>query len=315
MKRPKNILKPFFLTILLVAIQGDLLAQSLTDTTDDYMLMVVLVFIIFVAMTLLLVALVVLNALKIMVRQQSRMLAQETGKVWQKEPGFWEKLDKRFLTRAVAVEDEASIILDHDYDGIKELDNHLPPWWKYLFYASIVFAFGYIFAYHVSGVLPLQIQEYNQEMILAEAQKKAVVQEKGGVVIDENNVVFNNDPTIVNSGKQVFITNCAPCHKDLGQGGIGPNLTDEYWLNGGDIKDIFKAVKYGFPDKGMIAWESLLSPQQMSDVASFIKSIAGTNPPDAKAPQGVIYQEQDLNGQEIAVDSAAQIISDSTQIE
>ncbi len=258
-------------------------------TMNTYEIVAVLGFVLFVAFTLLMAALVVLNVLRRMVKDQTKSSVQETLKLKKKRLGFWQLLDRKFLTQAVAIEQEKEIILDHDYDGIKELDNHLPPWWKYLFYFSIVFACTYLLVYHVWGSLPLQIQEYNTEIAKADAQRKAISAEQSGEVIDESNIAFQDDPTVLANGKQVFTTNCAPCHKAQGQGGIGPNLTDEYWINGGGITAIFKAIKYGFPDKGMIAWEPLLSAKQMSDVASFVMSMQGTNPPDAKAPQGELY--------------------------
>ena len=208
------------------------------------------------------------------------------------------------MTQAVALEDEQSIVLDHDYDGIKELDNHLPPWWKYMFYLSIFFAVGYILIYHVLGTMPLQVQEYENEIALAEAQKASLIADGGGASIDENNVVYSTDEAVLANGAKVYAMNCAPCHKDNGEGGIGPNLTDEYWINeGGSIANIFSAVKYGFPSKGMISWEPLLSPQQMADVASYVKSINGSNPANAKAPQGELYVEAEVD-----------IVADSTVI-
>ncbi len=291
MKTNKNYLRYLQLAVLFI-VTPSVMAQSTDAVMDSYAVVAVLGFVLFVAFTLLMAALVVLNVLRRMVNDQRSTDVQETIKLKKKRLGFWQLLDRKFLTQAVAIEEEKDIILDHDYDGIKELDNHLPPWWKYLFYFSIVFAFAYLMVYHVWGSLPLQTQEYKAEMALADAQRKAAISDQGGEMIDESNVTFNEDPTVLASGKQVFIANCAPCHKAQGQGGIGPNLTDEYWINGGGISAIFKAVKYGFPDKGMIAWEALLSPNQMSDVASFVMSIKGTNPPDAKAPQGELYVEE-----------------------
>ena len=266
--------------------------QSTNSDTVPYQLIIVLGFIFIVVLLVLMVAIMMLKVLRIMIRDHEIKKAEEAGAPYIEEASIWEKLDRRFLTQSIAIEEEETIELDHDYDGIKELDNHLPPWWKYMFYMSIVFAVGYILVYHVLGTLPLQEQEYNDEIALANAYKASLVTEGGGAIIDENNVTYSTDEAILTNGKKVYVMNCVPCHKAGGEGGIGPNLTDDYWLNnGGSIKDIFVAVKYGFPDKGMISWEPLLSPQQMNDVASYVKSIIGTNPPNAKAPQGELYVE------------------------
>lgn len=268
--------------------------QSTTGDTVPFQLILVLGFALVVVIVVLMVAILMLRVLKTMVRGQAIRNAEEAGITYVAEPSVWQKLDKKIFTQAVALENEESIVLDHNYDGIKELDNHLPPWWKYMFYLTVVFAVVYILIYHVFGTMPLQAQEYENEMALAEAHKASLVAAGGGSSIDENNVEYSTDETIIANGAKVYAMNCAPCHKANGEGGIGPNLTDEYWVNnGGSIKNIFESVKFGFPSKGMISWEPLLSPQQMSDVSSFVKSINGSNPADAKAPQGELYVEEE----------------------
>jgi cytochrome c oxidase cbb3-type subunit 3 len=195
------------------------------------------------------------------------------------------------FTGAVPVEKEEAILTDHVYDGIRELDNNLPPWWKYLFYATIAFAGVYLYYYHSGGNGQLQIQEYEQEMLSAEEQQKKLAKLSGNS-IDENNVKVLKDADAINKGKEVYIMSCAPCHGDAGEGKVGPNLTDEFWLHGGGVKNIFKSIKYGIPDKGMISWKTQLSPSTIQEIASYIVSIQGTNPANAKAPQGDKYDEK-----------------------
>lgn len=195
------------------------------------------------------------------------------------------------LTDAVAIEHEASILLDHDYDGIKELDNNLPPWWKYGFYLTIIFAFVYLVHYHITGTGPLQEQEYNTAMANAKAEVDEYMK-KSANNVDENTVKLITDASEIEKGKETFLAFCLACHGKEGQGGVGPNLTDEYWLHGGSLQDIFKSIKYGWVEKGMKAWKEELSPMQISQVTSFIKSIQGTNPVNPKAPQGDLYKEQ-----------------------
>jgi cytochrome c oxidase cbb3-type subunit 3 len=208
------------------------------------------------------------------------------------------------LNASVSVEHEKDILLEHNYDGIQELDNNLPPWWKYSFYISIVWAFGYMAYYHVMGG-PSSHDEYDTAMRQAKEQQETYARANAGKV-DENSVTLA-DAAGIADGKGIFATNCSPCHGKLGEGVVGPNLTDNYWLHGGSIKDIFKTIKFGFPAKGMKSWQTDLSAVQIRDVASYIKSLHGTNPPNAKAPQGDLYNE----GGAVKTDST-QVVSKDT---
>ena len=201
----------------------------------------------------------------------------------------WHRLDKQFFTRAIPLEKEADMLLDHDYDGIKELDNALPPWWKYGFYITIVVALFYIFKFEVwhTGMNPTQ--EYAEEMSAAKIQTDAYLA-SAKENVDENSVV-QLDAAGAAAGKEIFTKTCVACHLAEGQGSVGPNLTDEYWIHGGSIKDIFKTIKYGFPDKGMQSWQTTYSPVQMQQLATYIRTLKGTNPPNPKAPQGDLYKE------------------------
>jgi cytochrome c oxidase cbb3-type subunit III len=196
------------------------------------------------------------------------------------------------LTDAVPVSEEASIMTDHEYDGIRELDNNLPPWWKYGFYFTIVVAVVYLFHYHVLHTGKSSDQEYRMELQMAEKDLQEY-RKTAANLVDETNVTFNNAPDNLSSGKTVYTANCVPCHGDLGEGkeGLGPNLTDDYWIHGGSIQDVFKSIKYGWTDKGMKSWQQDLRPNEIQQVASYIKSIRGTNPPNAREKQGDFYSE------------------------
>lgn len=202
---------------------------------------------------------------------------------------LWHKLDRRFFTKAPPVAQEADILLDHDYDGIKELDNALPPWWKYGFYITIVLAVFYLLRFHVWGTGPSPEEEYASEMKAAQVQIAAYMA-KAKDVVDENNVAMSDDAG-VEEGKILYNKSCVACHGAAGEGTVGPNLTDDYWLHGGSLNDIYKTVKYGYPEKGMQAWEGQYSPKQMRSIASFVKKLQGTNPANGKAPQGERYIE------------------------
>ncbi|RVU02844.1 c-type cytochrome [Mucilaginibacter limnophilus] len=181
--------------------------------------------------------------------------------------------------------EEKDLIIEHDYDGIQELDNPTPAWFMVLFYATIVFAVGYLMVYHALGIGQLQDQEYVTEMKIAEKEKEAFLA-KSADRVDENTVKLSTDPGVIGAGQEIFVKNCSPCHGDKGQGVVGPNLTDDYWLHGGKINEVFKTIKYGIQAKGMPNWDKQLSPKQIADVASYIESIHGTNPPGAKQPEG-----------------------------
>lgn len=191
------------------------------------------------------------------------------------------------LNASVAIEKEADILLDHNYDGIRELDNQLPPWWKYSFYVSIVWAVVYLAYYHIGNGASSK-QEYESEVQLAQLQVEEY-NRINALSVDENSVTLANDAGIL-EGADIFKTNCAACHGGAAEGNtVGPNLTDKYWLHGGSLSDVFKSVKYGWPSKGMKSWQADLSPVQIKNVVSYIHTLQGTNPLNAKEPQGDEY--------------------------
>ena len=189
------------------------------------------------------------------------------------------------------VKEEAAITLNHDYDGIHELDNKLPPWWLYGFYACVAFACIYLYRFHVSHTAPSSLQEYETAVAQAEIEKQEYL-ETAASKVDETTVALLTDAAALESGKKLFTGTCAACHGAEGQGIVGPNLTDDYWLHKGGIKDVFKTIKYGVPEKGMKSWKDDFSPAQIAELASYIKSIHGTKPPAAKEPQGDLYKEE-----------------------
>jgi cytochrome c oxidase cbb3-type subunit 3 len=189
--------------------------------------------------------------------------------------------------------EEAKLTLDHNYDGIRELDNNLPPWWLYGFYACIVFSFIYIYRFHVSHSAPSSLQEYEMAMAQAEVEKQAYLKSAANNV-DENTVVLSTDANALGEGKKLYTSSCAPCHGAEGQGTVGPNLTDDYWLHNGSIKDVFKTIKYGVPEKGMKSWKDDFSPVQIAAIANYIKSIHGTKPANSKEPQGDLFKEKSV---------------------
>lgn len=211
------------------------------------------------------------------------------------------------MTKAIPLDREAEVATDHNYDGIVELDNSLPPWWVYMFYGTIAFAIGYLVYFNYFDG-PTQKMEYDTEVAQA-LMKKNEFLKKAAASVDETSVVVLSDDASIAKGKSSFVTKCAACHGQSGEGLVGPNLTDEYWIHGGGIKDIFKSIKYGWPEKGMISWESQIQPMEMQQISSFIYSLKGSKPANAKAPQGTIYVEA------AAIDTTANAaVSDSAKV-
>lgn len=203
----------------------------------------------------------------------------------------WIKRKYKEMVGVEPIEEEQTIVLDHNYDGIRELDNNLPPWWIYLFYASIIFAVVYMARYHIFDGI-----DQNEEYEIEVAEAKLAIEEfkkNNKDLVDANSVVQLTEAADIAAGKEIYATNCVACHKDTGAGGIGPNLTDEYWILGGGIKNIFHTISEGGrAGKGMIAWKSELKPSEMAQVASYIMTLKGTNPPEPKEAEGDIWVDE-----------------------
>ncbi|WP_207420976.1 cbb3-type cytochrome c oxidase N-terminal domain-containing protein [Desertivirga brevis] len=299
-------MRNFFYTLSLLTLSTAIFAQdqavaadpvtTVKDTpgflgTGDVALDFLCVAVALLVLILLLVSVVLLNTFKKLSKELAnptpvdnepqRMLEFYEWEALQKsKPGIWSK-----LLGLKPLEEEKDLLLDHEFDGISELDNPTPAWFMWLFYATIAIGAGYLFTYHFSGWGKLQEEEYVIEMDEAKAAKDALL--KGSANnIDENTVKETVDKAALSSGAVVYNANCVACHGDKGQGVVGPNLTDEYWLHGGTINSVFKTIKYGVPDKGMVSWGKSLSPKQISDVSNYIKSLKGSNPANPKAPQG-----------------------------
>jgi cytochrome c oxidase cbb3-type subunit III len=181
-------------------------------------------------------------------------------------------------------------ILDHNYDGILEYDNPLPPWWVTLFIITIIWGVLYIFYYHITEVGDSSTKDYALEV--ERATKLSNTPGGGsGVNINKADMIFMNDEANLNKGKEVFTKNCTACHGQNGEGGVGPNLTDNYWIHGGSFENIVTTIMNGVPEKGMLTWKNILKKEDILQVASYVKSIKGTKPSNPKAPQGTEFNE------------------------
>jgi cytochrome c oxidase cbb3-type subunit 3 len=239
--------------------------------------------------------------------EEKTRLAQE-AELSLKDKSWYKNLMQR-LTKTVPIEDEKQLLMDHDYDGIKELDNNLPPWWVYLFYACIVFAVVYLVRYEIMGA-PDQEAELKSELAQAKVEV-AEYMKTAPDLMDEKTVTLLTDQADLDKGKTIFETNCAACHRADAGGQIGPNLTDDHWILGGGIKNMFHTITNGGRDgKGMIAWKGTLKPKEIQAVASYIISLKGSNPKDPKAPDGEIWVDGDASKTTPVTASA----TDSTQV-
>ena len=244
----------------------------------------------------LLVIIALLINIKFLLKQEKARIAapvtEEEKVIAEKEKAnhlsWWDRFNK-----LRPVSQEAELDLGHDYDGIRELNNRLPPWWLYGFYLCIIFAVVYLWRFHVSHTGPSSKEEFETSIAKADLRVKEYLKKKGDAV-DENTVTLLTAAEDISAGKAIFTdpSKCPACHgADGGGNAVGPNLTDDYWIYGGNIKDIFKTIKYG-TNKGMRSWKDDLSARQMAQVASYVKSLKGTKPANPKDPQGDLYKEE-----------------------
>ena len=219
--------------------------------------------------------------------EEQKIKLTEVKKVSFTDSALYKKIANFFL-QPQQQEDEGELLLHHDYDGIKELDNNLPPWWVYLFYACIIFSVVYLVRFEIMGA---DNQETELKKEMAQAQIDIAEYKKTAPdLMDENSVTLLTDAANLAAGKAIYTTNCVACHRADAGGQIGPNLTDDQWILGGGIKNVFHTLVNGGRDgKGMISWKGTLKPKQMQEVASYILSLKGTNPKDPKAPEGEVW--------------------------
>lgn len=284
-----------YLRVIVITALVALLAEYLIDSGDMPAFMVypeVMIFVGLFALTLI--------AIEIMVTAMNRvsqaLMSEEQKRIWEEKQALaqenaWYKRLYRGLTKTKPIEEEGEIILDHNYDGIQELDNSLPPWWLYGFYLTILFGAIYLVRYHIMGA-DSQAMEYENEMMAARA---AVEEYKRTAkdLIDVNSVELLTDAADLAKGKAAFETNCIACHMQDGGGGIGPNLTDAHWILGGGIKNVFRTISEGGRDgKGMIAWKTVLKPAEIAQVASYVLSLQGSTPANPKDAEGDLWQDE-----------------------
>lgn len=303
----KNILTLLFAFVGL-SVNNAVFAQAVESSTYEKLmnmdgnqltLLIIMGVILGVIVLLLILIIYLMSFITAVFRKENPAMAEE--------PTWWESFKEKFITGDVAEEAvEKKEMTDHSYDGITELDNFMPPWLQYTFLITAIFGIGYFLNYSVLGYGKTGVEEYEEELrieAIASEERKA----NAAAGIDETTVVFDETPSALASGKTIFEGNCAACHAIDGGGGVGPNLTDDYWIHGNSISDVFTVIKYGVVSKGMVPWEDQLSPEEIQQVASYILTLNGTSPANPKEPQG------ELVGGAPAAETPAE--SDSTAVE
>jgi cytochrome c oxidase cbb3-type subunit III len=252
-------------------------APSSTSQLDGLTLALLAVSVLIAAVAILLVAAAVKLAMIFQEQTEGSKPAEERLSFWEKIGGLQ------------AFSKEKDLLLHEEYDGIKELDNPVPAWFNALFYGTIVIGIIYLFHYHYFQTGKMQGEEYVAEVQAAEISRAEYLKMAANS-IDESNVTALTDASALAKGKETFMKECAACHGNLGEGKVGPNMTDNAWIHGGKITDVFKTIKYGVVEKGMVSWQKKLNPLQMQEVASYILTLKGTNPPNPKAAEGKVEE-------------------------
>lgn len=285
---------------------GDQLAIIVYPITQLFLLLVLMILI---AMELILQSIENVMFQTLPKEAKERYLATQS-KTWE---WTWAKEWYQKLTGNKPIEEEGEIILDHNYDGIRELDNDMPPWWVYLFYATIVFGVIYLARYHVFNGAG-QNMEY--EIEVAEAQMAIDEYKKNAKdLVDINTVEFLADASDLKAGEAIYQGICVACHMADGGGGIGPNLTDPYWILGGGIKNVFNTISEGGRDgKGMIAWKQTLKPLEMAQVASYILTMEGKVPANPKEAQGELWIDENKPNQKVIPEGLEQQEKDTVTV-
>lgn len=303
--------KSYFKQLIMLAIlffaPSLAMAQDTTGIMQSSTFFWLIIAILVVLIGALLAVMSMLFTLKNVLDKDAKKQAVASGTEVPESTSLWQNISKSLWDRA-SVEEEKDLVIDHDFDGIKELDNHLPPWWLYSFYATIIWGIAYVLIYHVFESAPLQIEEYNNELAAAEASLVAYREKNPEKKIDLANYVFSDDAAQIASGEKIFGGQCATCHKADGGGLAGPNLTDEFWKNGGSATDIYNVINDGIANTAMIAWGGTFSSSQISDIVAYVHTLQGTNPEGGLPPDGQKYTAGEIS-------ASAEVVSEDSTAE
>lgn len=184
------------------------------------------------------------------------------------------------------------VIAGHTYDGIKEYDNPMPGWWVWTFVATVIFSVFYFVGIEYFGWVDTYEDDLEQSLAELQVIREAYAAHNPSFEVDEASLAtYLDDASAIDAGRSAFTTYCAACHGAEGQGTIGPNLTDDHWIHGGSLTEIYEVIANGVGAKGMPPWQGTLSAEEMAQVTAYIRSIHGTEPANAKAPEGELVEE------------------------
>ncbi len=182
-------------------------------------------------------------------------------------------------------------IQGHSYDGIQEYDNPMPSWWVWIFVGTVAFALFYVLGINVFGFINTYEDDLNEGLEDLASLRASYEATQPAFTVDEATIeAYVGDPEKVAAGAANYALQCAACHGDVGQGLIGPNLADDYWILGADNTDLYRVISQGSLEKGMPPWEAVFTPEQRAELVAYIRSLEGTDPPNAKAPEGELYE-------------------------
>ncbi len=181
------------------------------------------------------------------------------------------------------------MLSNNEYKGNRKSDNKFLFWFRTILISTVIFIIIYFSYYEIIRSGFFHMQGHNMMMMRSTPVVQNEEPAKTDEVLNDNTLTVLKDKPSLERGKEIFDTNCAACHRADAGGLVGPNLTDDYWINGGGIKNIVKTIANGVPEKGMISWRGMLNRKQMQETASYIISLHGTNPANPKPPQGEKY--------------------------
>lgn len=266
-------------------------------------------FIIIIASFIAIVSVLMLIVLYLLI-QLRQIIFKAQGLTAEERETAWDRFYVKYISgKHAPVGKEAEKLMDHEYDGIWEMDHTMPPWLRYIFIGTIVFAIYYLAAYLVFDIGDSQYKEYADELKEAELLAEARAGDTPPITFET--VEKDNSAEAMANGKQIYDISCSPCHAKDGGGTIGPNLTDEYWIHGGSLQDVFRVITEGVPAKGMIPWKDQLSPKSIQDVTNYVLSLQGSSPASPKEPQGEKYvpEEVDEEGKEEITSDENSVVS------
>lgn len=185
----------------------------------------------------------------------------------------------------------------HELDGIKEYDNPMPGWLMAIWWGSLLFAAGYLMFYALNFGEGSMEAEYRSQTKQAVADVQAYFDAHPIVPPSPSKLLAGaGNAAVLDAGAARFTRSCSPCHGEHAQGLIGPNLTDDHWLHGGSVEQIFQTVAKGWPSKGMPPWGRAMRPEELASLVSYLRSLQGSHPANPRPAEGDVFAPEPIPG-------------------